>query len=63
MTLIALAFVVYYSWLDPDEGRPGLIATAAQIVGSAAYYWLVLKRRGDWDVHIPAYADDQKDAA
>ena len=54
VTLIALAFVVYFSWFDLAEGRPGLIATAAQIVGSAAYYWFVLKRRGDWDVRIPS---------
>lgn len=54
VTLIALGFVVYYSWFDLAEGRPGLIATAAQIVGSAAYYWFVLKRRGDWDVRIPS---------
>lgn len=53
VTLIALAFVVYYSWQDLGEGRPGLIATAAQVAGSAAYYWFVVKRRGAWHVHIP----------
>ncbi|UAK22894.1 APC family permease [Sphingomonas nostoxanthinifaciens] len=42
----ALAYVTWLNWLDPDEGRPGLIVTGAQIVGSAAYYLLVLRRRG-----------------
>lgn len=53
VTLIALAYVVWTSWLDLAEGRPGLLMTAAQILGSAAYYWFVLRRRGDWRVHIP----------
>ena len=53
ITLIALAYVVWTSWLDPDEGRPGLIMTAAQIAMSAAYYWFVLRPRGAWNVHVP----------
>jgi len=53
VTLIALGYVVWTSWLDPTEGRPGLIMTGAQIAGSAAYYWFVLRRRGDWRVHVP----------
>ncbi|MEH3160116.1 MAG: APC family permease [Sphingomonas taxi] len=53
ITLIALGYVVWTSWLDPAEGRPGLVMTAVQIVGSAAYYWFVLRRRGDWRVHVP----------
>jgi len=51
--LLALAYVVYANWLDPEEGRPGMIATAAQIVAAAAYYWVVLKRRGEWVVRQP----------
>ncbi|MCP3733666.1 APC family permease [Sphingomonas sp. RP10(2022)] len=53
VTLIALGYVVWTSWLDPAEGRPGLIMTAAQILLSAGYYWFVLRRRGGWSVHIP----------
>ena len=53
VTLVALGYVVWTSWLDLDEGRPGLIMTAAQIVGSAAYYWFVLRPRGAWNVHVP----------
>jgi hypothetical protein len=53
-TLLALAYVVYANWQDLEEGRPGMIATAAQIVGAAMYYWLVLRRRGQWSVREPA---------
>ena len=53
VTLLALAYVVYTSWLDLDEGRPGLLMTGAQIVASAAYYWFVLRRRGGWTARIP----------
>ncbi len=53
ITLIALAYVVWTSWFDLEEGRPGLIMTGLQIVGSAAYYWFVLRRRGGWRVHVP----------
>ena len=53
VTLVALGYVGYTSWLDLDEGRPGLIATAVQIAGSAAYYWFVLRRRGAWHAAIP----------
>jgi amino acid transporter len=50
VTLLALAYVVWTSWLDVGEGRPGLIATAAQIAGSVLWYKLVLCRRGQWKV-------------
>ena len=53
LTILALGYVVYTSWLDPDEGRPSLIATLAQIVLSAGYYWFVLRRRGTWVIHDP----------
>lgn len=53
VTLLALGYVVWTSWLDLDEGRPGLIATAVQICASAGYYWVVVRRRGDWIVHVP----------
>lgn len=51
--LLALGYVVWTSWLDPQEGRPGLIATAAQIVMALLWYWIVLSRRREgWEVHI-----------
>jgi len=48
VTLAALGFVIWTSWGDPDEGRPGLIATALQVAASLLYYRLVLRRRG-WE--------------
>jgi len=51
--LLALGYVVFANWQDVDEGRPGMIATGAQIVLAAGYYWLVLKRRGAWVVRDP----------
>jgi L-asparagine transporter-like permease len=53
LTLVALAYVVWTSWLDPDEGRPGLIATGAQILVSILYYLLVVRRRGAWVTRDP----------
>jgi amino acid transporter len=53
-TLLALAYVVYTNWLDLEQGRPAIIATAAQIVLAAGYYWFVLRRRGAWQVQDPS---------
>lgn len=53
ITLVALGYIVWTSWLDLEEGRPGLLMTGAQIVGSAAYYWFVLRRRGGWPFQGP----------
>lgn len=51
--LMGLAYVIFASAQDPDIGRPSLWATAAVIAVSAAYYWLVLRRRGAWVLHQP----------
>jgi len=51
--LLGLGYVIYASAIDPDVGRPSLIATAAVIGASAAYYWLVLRRKGAWVLHQP----------
>lgn len=54
VTLVALAGVVAVNWMDADQGRPGLIATVAQMVASALYYRLYLaKRPGGWIVTEP----------
>ncbi len=53
MTLLALGYVTWTSWFDLDEGRPGLLMTAAQIALSAAYYRFVLRRRGPWTATLP----------
>jgi amino acid transporter len=51
--LLGLGYVIYASAIDPDVGRPSLIATVAVIGASAAYYWLVLRRKGAWVLHQP----------
>ncbi len=48
LALIALAVVIGADVLDPDVGRPSLIANAAVMAAAVAYYRLVLKRRGGW---------------
>lgn len=48
VTLVALAGVIWMNWLDPAEGRPGLLATAAQIGGAILWYGVVVRRRGPW---------------
>ncbi|MBX9796479.1 MAG: APC family permease [Sphingomonas sp.] len=56
LTLTALGYVLWLNWLDPGEGRTGLLMTGAQILLSAAYYRLVLRPRGNWQVHAPSTA-------
>lgn len=53
VTIAALGYVFWTSWLDEETGRPGLVATAAQMLVSAAYYLLILRRRGEWVVRDP----------
>jgi amino acid transporter len=47
-SLLALAAVVAANLLDPDVGRPSLIANAAVMALSAGYYFVYLRRRGGW---------------
>jgi amino acid transporter len=53
VTIVALGYVFWTSWQNLEKGRPALIATAVQIAISAAYYLLVLRRRGRWVVRDP----------
>jgi amino acid transporter len=50
-TLLVLAAVAWLNALDPEEGRPALLATLAQLLLSALYYALVLRRRG-WTAQV-----------
>jgi amino acid transporter len=52
VTLAALAIIIWATWQDVEEGRPAMIATAAQIGLALLYYRLVLVRRG-WRAAIP----------
>lgn len=51
--LAALGFVVYASWLDPDNGRPSLIISTALMIAAVIYYRVVLLRRGAWVLRGP----------
>jgi amino acid transporter len=51
--LIVLVYVVYANFLDPDVGRPSLWATLAMMAVSAVYYFLVLRRKGNWVLRGP----------
>jgi amino acid transporter len=47
-SLIGLAGVAVADLLDPDVGRPSLVANGVVMAISAAYYLLYLRRRGGW---------------
>ena len=51
--LVALAFVIVASWLDPSVGRPSLIINVVLIAAALAYYRFVLARRGAWELKGP----------
>jgi len=53
VALLALGFVVYASWLDPDTGFWSLIMNAIVIALSLAYYKFVLVRRKAWALSGP----------
>jgi amino acid transporter len=53
VTILSLLYIFWTSWQDLEVGRPGLIATGAQMAIGAAYYLLVLRRRGPWIVRDP----------
>jgi amino acid transporter len=46
LAVIALAGVLWSDWIDPAEGRPGLIASFGVAAVAAVYYLAALKRRG-----------------
>ena len=47
--LLALAYVVYANWIDPDIGRPSLIANAVMMSVAVIYFFIMRRRRGaDW---------------
>lgn len=50
LTIAALVPVFWESWLDTETGRPGLTATAVQMLLAALYYRFVLSRRGRWTI-------------
>ena len=53
LALIGIAYIVYGNFLDPVVGRPSLYTTAVIILLATAYYFLVLRRRGTWELRGP----------
>lgn len=53
VALFALGYVFYASWLDPDTGRPSLLANFAVISLWLVYYFAVVRRRGEWVLQGP----------
>ncbi|WP_217370188.1 APC family permease [Nonomuraea antri] len=53
LALLALAYVIYLNALDPVIGRPSLYVTGGIGLLAAAYYLLVLRRRGGWELSEP----------
>lgn len=53
LALVVLIYIVYANFLDPVVGRPSLWAALGMILLSAAYYFLVLRRKGLWVLRGP----------
>ena len=45
LALAALAGVIWSDWIDPDEGRPGLLIALAVALAFGGYYLVALRRR------------------
>ncbi|WP_194926458.1 APC family permease [Catenulispora pinisilvae] len=50
LALGAIGYVVYENFQDPKVGRPSLWTTIGIAVVSAAYYLIVVRRRGAWEL-------------
>jgi amino acid transporter len=49
MGLLALTYILYANAIDPEIGRPSLIATASILAVASVYCWVMRRRRGaDW---------------
>jgi L-asparagine transporter-like permease len=48
LSMVVLVAVAAADLLDPQSGRPSLIANLVVMALSAAYYFAYLKRRGGW---------------
>jgi hypothetical protein len=58
LTIVALVGVLYADWIDPAEGRPGLLATGAMGVLGALYFLGVVRRRAGFALRAPADAGE-----
>lgn len=46
--LLALVAVAVADLLDPETGRPSLLADLCLVAAFGAYYWLIVRRKGAW---------------
>ena len=53
LTVVALMGVLYADWLDPAEGRPGLIVALVTAAAGALYYGLIVRRRPSFALRGP----------
>lgn len=58
LALVALTGVLWSDWIDPAEGRPGLLAALASGGIAGLYYLLVLKPRGGWTLRAGEAEED-----
>jgi amino acid transporter len=56
--LVTLGYVVYANWIDPEIGRPSLIATVAMLAISAVYCLIMRRRRGPGWVVVGPTAEE-----
>lgn len=54
LSLLALGYVFYASWLDPDTGRLSIFANLAVVLFWLVYYYVFVRRRGAWVLTGPA---------
>jgi amino acid transporter len=59
LAILALLAVLYSDWLDPAEGRPGLMAALVTAAMGALYYGLGARRRTDFAFRAPLDAGDE----
>jgi amino acid transporter len=54
MTAMALLGVLYADWVDPAEGRPGLVVALVTAAAGVLYYGLIVRRRPRFALRGPA---------
>jgi amino acid transporter len=59
LVVLGLGAVLYADWLDPDAGRPGLLAAAATALGGGLYYLVFLRKGSRFVLSAPADLDNE----
>ncbi|RYY28792.1 MAG: APC family permease [Sphingomonadales bacterium] len=53
LAMLAFTYVIYTNISDPDTGLLSFLTTVAVLAVSAAYYLMVLRKRGEWVLRGP----------